>query len=455
MTKCFLSTIILVTFTMNVSWSINYPDNCTDNQSYVQKYKKIAVLEMHRSGIPASIKLAQAILESGAGTSDLAVKANNHFGIKCGGDWKGETMRKKDDDYKFGVRVKSCFCSYKNPEQSFIDHTKFLTNPAKASRYGFLFDYGKKNYKKWAKGLKKAGYATNPKYPKLLIKVIEDNNLHQYDLMSVEEVGGEEASLLADAKKEEVKKPRIKKPKTNRPSSKEPSSPKKPSFSKDKSSKNKNKASQNRNIFHVNDVKVVTVQIGDTPEKLAKRYKISKSKLLKYNDLSGLETLKVGTNIFLQAKRSSSRKKQNFHVVNNNETMHDISQIYGVKLSKLYKRNKMKQGQEPQNDERVNVRGKRYKAPKIRDKKERTSKKEGKAKPKTKNSVQPKKEKERTSKSKQKKKPSKQGGIIHIVKEGETLYRISRKYEVSVDDIKKWNELKTNSIDKGQEFISL
>jgi LysM repeat protein len=437
---------------MNVSWSINYPDNCTDNQSYVQKYKKIAVLEMHRSGIPASIKLAQAILESGAGKSDLAVKANNHFGIKCGGDWKGKTMRKKDDDYKFGVRVKSCFRSYKNPEQSFIDHTKFLTNPAKASRYGFLFDYDKKDYKKWAKGLKKAGYATNPKYPKLLIKVIEDNNLHEYDLMSIEDVGGEE-SPLADVKNKEVKKPRVKKPKVNRPSTEEPSSPKKPDFSKNKSLKNKGKASQNKNIFHVNDVKVVTVQIGDTPEKLAKRYKISKSKLLKYNDLSGSETLKVGTNIFLQSKRSSSRKKKNFHVVSDNETMHDISQMYGVKLSKLYKRNKMKAGQEPQNDERVNVRGKRYKAPKIRGAKQKTAKKEEKTKPKAKSSVQSKKEKERNAKSKQKNKPSKKDGIIHIVKEGETLYRISRKYQVSVDDIKKWNKLKTNNIDKGQELI--
>lgn len=429
MTKYFLSTIIFLTFALNVSWSLNYPDNCTDNQSYIQKYKKIAVLEMHRSGIPASIKLAQAILESGAGTSELAVDANNHFGIKCGGDWKGETMSKKDDDYKFGVRVKSCFRSYKNPEESFIDHTQFLTNPAKASRYGFLFDYDKKDYKKWAKGLKEAGYATNPKYPKLLIQVIEDNDLHQYDLMSIEEIGGEELPL-ADVKNDEVK-----------PSGEEPSSPKKPDFSKNKSSENKNKTSQNMKIFHVNDVKVVTVQIGDTPDKLAKRYKISKSKLLKYNDLSGSENLKVGTNIFLQAKRNSSRKKQNFHVVSDNETMHDISQIYGVKLSKLCKRNKMEEGQEAENDERINVRGKRYKAPKIRTEKEQIVKKE---------------EKETISKAakpNQENKPSEQDGIIHTVKEGETLYRISRKYEVSVDDIKKWNNLKDNNIDKGQELI--
>ena len=429
---------------MNVSWSANYPDNCVDNQSYVQKFKKIAVLEMHRSGIPASIKLAQAILESGSGKSDLAVKAHNHFGIKCGSDWKGATMRKKDDDYKFGIRVKSCFRSYKNPEESFIDHTKFLTNPAKANRYGFLFKYDKKDYKKWAKGLKKAGYATNPKYPKLLIKVIEDNNLHQYDLMSVEDVKGELAM---------VKKPKTKEPKRpskpSKPSKKEPKKPSKPDFSKSKTQKNKNNTSQNRKIFHVNDVKVVTVQIGDTPDKLAKRYKVSKSKLLKYNDLSGSETLKVGTNIFLQNKRSSSRKKQNFHEVRDNETMHDISQIYGVRLSKLYKRNKMKRGQQPANDQRINIRGKRYKAPKLRSSKEKIVENKENSKPKPKNNVKEKKE----TKPKPKEERSKEDGIIHTVKEGETLYRISRKYEVSVDDIKKWNKLKTNNIDKGQQLI--
>lgn len=139
--------------------------------NYIERYRGIAVAEMEKYGIPASIKLAQALLESGNGNSSLAVEANNHFGIKCGGVWKGRSITKSDDN------PNDCFRVYDNPEQSFRDHSEFLLR----KRYEKLFSLNKNDYKGWAYGLKEAGYATNPRYPQLLIDLIERYELYKYD----------------------------------------------------------------------------------------------------------------------------------------------------------------------------------------------------------------------------------------------------------------------------------
>jgi LysM repeat protein len=139
--------------------------------SYIDEFKGVAVEEMNANGIPASITLAQGILESGSGNSDLAKYANNHFGIKCTSDWKGKNYF-RDDDQK-----NDCFRVYKDARESFRDHSDFL----KRKRYSFLFQLDKNDYKSWAQGLKTAGYATNPKYPDLLINTIEKYQLYQYD----------------------------------------------------------------------------------------------------------------------------------------------------------------------------------------------------------------------------------------------------------------------------------
>jgi len=139
--------------------------------SYINRFKTIAITEMDKFGIPASITLAQALLESGTGNSDLAKYANNHFGIKCTIDWSGKGYY-KDDDHK-----DDCFRVYNNPEESFKDHSEFL----KRKRYAFLFELDKDDYEGWAKGLKQAGYATNPKYPDLLIGIIDKYDLHKFD----------------------------------------------------------------------------------------------------------------------------------------------------------------------------------------------------------------------------------------------------------------------------------
>ena len=157
-------------------------EDSKSRESYIKKFKKIAISEMERTGVPASIKLAQGILESNAGQSTLARKANNHFGIKCGSTWTGKTYYRKDDDFdENGNLVESCFRAYRNAKSSFIAHSEFLADPRKRYRYGFLFQLNPRDYKAWARGLKRAGYATSPTYAEKLISIIETYDLDQYD----------------------------------------------------------------------------------------------------------------------------------------------------------------------------------------------------------------------------------------------------------------------------------
>jgi flagellum-specific peptidoglycan hydrolase FlgJ len=172
-------TIILFAL-MSMCFTVNPWDEATSN--YVDAYKDLAIIEMHRSGIPASITLAQALHESQIGGSDLAIYANNHFGIKCKSYWRGKTYQHKDDDYDAqGNLIQSCFRSYDSVIDSYIDHTNFLTQSA---HYSELFEYDKTDYFKWAHGLKKCGYATDPEYAFKLIDKIEKYQLYIYDTSS-------------------------------------------------------------------------------------------------------------------------------------------------------------------------------------------------------------------------------------------------------------------------------
>ena len=247
-------------------------------KEYIEKYSSLAVKQMHQYKIPASITLAQGILESNNGNSRLAVKANNHFGIKCHG-WEGKKIFADDD------KKNECFRNYKNVLESFVDHSLFLN---KYSRYEFLFDYKITDYKSWAKGLKKAGYATNSKYPELLIKIIEENKLYQFDREKID----------------------------------------------------KNLISGKRNIYmHPNKIKYVISQNQETYETIAKSLNIKLKQILKYNEDNKLSVLKVGTKVFIQPKRN--RSKQRTHVVNKGEDLRLISQTYGIKMKSLKKRNEL------------------------------------------------------------------------------------------------------------------
>lgn len=247
-------------------------------KEYIEKYSSLAVKQMHQYKIPASITLAQGILESNNGNSRLATKANNHFGIKCHG-WEGKKIFADDD------KKNECFRNYKNVLESFVDHSLFLN---KYSRYEFLFDYKITDYKSWAKGLKKAGYATNNKYPELLIKIIEENKLYQFDSKKID----------------------------------------------------KNLISGKRNIYmHPNKIKYVISRNQETYKTIAKSLNIKLKQILKYNDDNNQSVLNVGTKVFIQPKRN--RSKQRIHVVNNGEDLRTISQTYGVKMKSLKKRNQL------------------------------------------------------------------------------------------------------------------
>ena len=163
---------------------------------YIEKFAPIAVKKMHTHKIPASITLAQGVLESGSGRSELALKSNNHFGIKCHTNWSGESVT-HDDDAKG-----ECFRKYEYSETSYEDHSAFLTQ---RKRYEFLFSYGVKEYKKWARGLKDAGYATDPKYPEKLIKIIEDYQLHEFDKIKEKDFKYPKIDKKIDKNPEEIK----------------------------------------------------------------------------------------------------------------------------------------------------------------------------------------------------------------------------------------------------------
>jgi hypothetical protein len=182
-------------------------DNSEVTEHYIRNYGHIAINEMNRVGIPASIKMAQAILESNSGRSTLARQSNNHFGIKCGKSWTGGEVYHEDDDYENGLLIRSCFRAYDDPAESFMAHSEFLANPY-SKRYKFLFDLDPQDYKSWARGLKKAGYATDPNYPSKLIDIIEKYRLYELDMgiypegaviASAHEIQGQSPATMTEA----------------------------------------------------------------------------------------------------------------------------------------------------------------------------------------------------------------------------------------------------------------
>lgn len=409
-----IATLLLGVVTIADGQSLFNPDRI----AYIERYKDIAVREMHRTGIPASIKLAQAILESGIGKSDLAQQANNHFGIKCGSNWEGRTFEKKDDDRNaIGMLVKSCFRAYDNPEQSFMDHSDFLTNPEKSGRYGFLFDLDRLDYKGWAHGLKKAGYATNAKYPALLIGVIEENFLHQYDFFTLEDLEDRPVIVVDDAP-------------TPMPVVDEL-----PPVTADDRLKDEDQPDQGEAApEYVNDVRVMVVKEGETLAQLARRADLSVDRLLDYNEVGGEWQPVAGAIVFLQPKRNSFRGRTNHHTVEAGETMHSISQRYGMKVERLCRRNLMEVGQEPKVGEIVFLRGKRptpiglrVTTPPVRSRGDELP------------PISPSDDRGEAAQ-----------GLEHTVQAGETLYAIARKYGLTVGELMALNGLKETTVHLGQ-----
>ncbi|MCF3111641.1 glucosaminidase domain-containing protein [Niabella sp. CC-SYL272] len=270
--------------------------------AYIQQYRGIAIKEMQRTGVPAAIKLAQAILESNAGDGDLALRSNNHFGIKCKTGYTGPYVLHDDD------RPQERFIKYEHPEASFQDHSDFLKG---RDRYAFLFQLDPTDYKAWANGLKKAGYATNPKYPQLLIGLIERYNLEDYTLIALgkKEMPQELKASFAVAK-EEAEEIAVKKIKQ-----------------------------YPQGDFVINQTKVIFAKQGTAFEAIAARYNIPISRLFLYNDLQENQLPQNDALVFLQLKRTESPKT--FHEVEAGETLYEIAQEEGVRLESLLKYNNL------------------------------------------------------------------------------------------------------------------
>jgi len=253
---------------------------------YIKQYAPLAVEQMKEHKIPASITLAQGLLESGAGQSALARKSNNHFGIKCHSDWRGRRVY-HDDDAKG-----ECFRAYRHPKDSYEDHSLFLKRGA---RYAFLFKLKITDYKGWARGLKKAGYATDPSYANRLITIIEDYDLYKYDSKGV--------------------------------------------YSERKLRKNPWLLSPHP-VYIANDIAYIVARSGDTFKDLGKEFDISWKKLVKYNDLQRDYTLVAGDIIYLKSKKKKASKPHTVYIVKDGDSMHAISQKYGIRLKNLYKMNR-------------------------------------------------------------------------------------------------------------------
>ena len=274
---------------------------------YVKAYSPVAVEEMNQYHIPASITLAQGIIESGAGQSDIAKKANNHFGIKCHEDWSGPTYSRTDD------HVNECFRKYSHPEESFRDHSYFLTQ---RDRYKSLFRLQVTDYRAWAEGLAAAGYATNKQYAGMLIRTIEQYQLYLYDKQ-----GYIAQNTAPSVDQDFIRYPWI------------------AAFSVS------GYAKDGRRIYENNKLKCIVVNSADDLSKLSVLFDISETRLMKYNDLNYRGPLETGQLIYLEPK--SRKSSVETHVVENGETLYGISQHYGIKMKLLLKRSGMSEGMEP------------------------------------------------------------------------------------------------------------
>ncbi len=350
-------------------------------QEYIETYRDIAIAEMKRAGIPASITLAQGLLETESGNSDLVKRSNNHFGIKCKSNWTGESVTHTDD------APNECFRKYNSAADSYRDHSDFLRNN---SRYSSLFELAPNDYKGWAYGLKKAGYATNPKYPQILIRNIEDNNLQQYDDPNV--VVFDNGATIDSSKKETVI--------TIAPVLQE----------RDKEDIGIS-LRKGRSLF--NGLKAVPVTKGTSLLAIATQYDIPLSKLLEYNDLKTDGLLKDDQWIYLERKPKQGNR--DYYIALQNESLYDIAQNNGIQLQALMLYNQLPENAVIKKGTKINLRP-------------------GLPVGQTINvDVNEKK--------------------YHEVLPKEGLYSISKKYNVSVQQLKEWNGLQSDELSIGQQLI--
>jgi len=289
--KVFLRILLFFYFLFGFSIALPAQKKLQVYVDYIKKYSDIAVRHRDKYKIPASITLAQGILESGAGVSELAKTSNNHFGIKCHSDWTGERVYRTDDG------PNDCFRKYKNVEDSFEDHAKFL---AQQSRYAVLFTYDIRDYTAWAKGLQTCGYATDKGYANKLIRIIEEYELYKFDAKTAAKTAKKTPTV-----KEKKKQPVLL-----------------------------------RNVYKTHNLIYVIAKENDSFDQIADDTGFKVKDLVKYNEIPEDFPLRNGDIVYLEKKKKKADKPYFEHLVKIGESMHSISQLYGVQLKSLYKMNK-------------------------------------------------------------------------------------------------------------------
>lgn len=311
-----LMLLAVMSFRSEMAYSQNKSKAVLD---YIEKYKETAMTEMLNYKIPASITLAQGILESRNGNSELAKKSNNHFGIKCHKDWNGKRTY-HDDDAK-----NECFRVYESPEDSYRDHSLFLV---KGERYAFLFDLKITDYKGWAIGLKQAGYATLSTYANVLIRIIENYNLTQYDQMVVK-------GDFDHEDKDQKSKVKTRKPK------KDAAENLVYIPYKITDAEVVDKTSDERYIRENNGVKFIYAKEGENVYALADMLGIYDYQLVKYNNLGKRTVLKDNEIIYIEPKKNKAQRRYKYHTIQKGETLSHVSRLYAVKLKSIFKMNDM------------------------------------------------------------------------------------------------------------------
>lgn len=374
-------------------------------EEYIAKYKNIAVSEMIRAGVPAAITLAQGVLETESGNSELVKKSNNHFGIKCKAEWTGSSVYHDDDENG------ECFRKYDSAKQSYRDHSDFLRT---RSHYAFLFSLDPTDYKGWAYGLKKAGYATNPKYPEILIKTIEDYQLNEITEQTMSQIPDYSIYQLETTKT-------------------------KFTFV-DKSIRKINQIIEPSKLKTktYNGLKAVFADSGMSLLAIASHYDIPLTNLLDYNDL--LEDGLLQQSVWLYLERKRTEGLQDKYKVRGGESLYEISQLNGLQLSSLMAYNGLYEDNDIKPGTLLSLRSGVF----INDGSESTEVSE---------KLKSKKDKKHSESEFKNKKEPKKKIKIHKVRPGESLATIAKKYKVSVADLKEWNGLISNKLKIGQQLI--
>jgi LysM repeat protein len=310
---------------------------------YINTYKKLAMDEMQRSGVPAAVKLAQGIHETQAGKSDLVQKSNNHFGIKCKAVWTGDRVFHDDDSRG------ECFRKYGQAADSYRDHSDFLRA---SDRYDFLFRLDPTDYKAWAFGLKRAGYATNPKYAPIIIKLIEDYNLEQYTLIAMGKMKPEEEVVL-----------QMPRPATDLPVPVLPLPDTAEATAQPAEAIPLPVISYPSGEFSINNTRVIFARQGTTLLSVAQEYDIALSRLLEFNELDNRETLETDQLIYLQRKRKTGSNE--YHVVAPGESLYDICQKEAIRLDMLLDYNHLQRSMRPAVGEKLYLQGTSPSRPKL------------------------------------------------------------------------------------------